>query len=90
MSTQTRLWRESLPSIVAAFVVSLLGGGVGTYFSFLLLSYRVERLEAGMVDVAAYNHKQDEQLEAYKAEARGTLGEIRDNVAYIRGKMESR
>jgi hypothetical protein len=87
---QARIWRESLPSIVAAFVVSLFGGGVGTYISFNLLSYRVEQLEKGVADINTYDRVQDERLDVYKSEIRNDLSEIKDNVAYIRGKLENR
>lgn len=87
---QARIWRESIPSIVAAFVVSLFGGGVGTYISFNLLSYRVEQLEKSVLEHDKYDQAQDARFDDYKSEIRRDIGEIKDDVAYIRGKMEGR
>lgn len=83
-----RIWRESLPSIVAAFVVSIAGGGAGTYIGYRIIEYRVADLEKRADSVDSYNLVQDDRLDNYKAEIRTILTDIKSDVSFIRGKLE--
>lgn len=87
-SESARIWRESLPSIVAAFVVSIAGGGAGTYIGYRIIEYRVADLEKRADSVDSYNRVQDDRLDNYKAEIRTILTDIKSDVSYIRGKLE--
>ena len=83
-----RIWRESLPSIVAAFVVSIAGGGAGTYIGYRIIEYRVADLEKRVERAESYNQMQDNRLDMYKSEIGNVLSEIKADVSYIRGKLE--
>lgn len=83
-----RIWRESLPSIVAAFVVSIAGGGAGTYIGYRIIEYRVADLEKRVERAESYNQMQDNRLDMYKTEIGNVLSEIKADVSYIRGKLE--
>lgn len=83
-----RIWRESLPSIVAAFVVSIAGGGAGTYIGYRIIEYRVADLEKRAERADSYNQIQDNRLDMYKTEIGNVLSEIKADVSYIRGKLE--
>ena len=87
-SESARIWRESLPSIVAAFVVSIIGGGAGTYIGYRIIEYRVADLEKRAERADAYNQMQDNRLDMYKSEIGNVLSEIKADVSYIRGKLE--
>lgn len=87
-SESARIWRESLPSIVAAFVVSIAGGGAGTYIGYRIIEYRVADLEKRADKIELRDKGQDDELAAYKSEVSGVLSEIKSDVSYIRGKLE--
>ena len=87
-SESARIWRESLPSIISAFVVSIAGGGAGTYIGYRIIEYRVADLEKRVERAESYNQMQDNRLDMYKTEIGNVLSEIKADVSYIRGKLE--
>lgn len=74
----TRLLAEAIPSIIASFVISVAGGGMGVYVGYRLVEQRVSRNEA---DIAKIIARQENDA--------GRLSRIEANTEYIRGRLES-
>lgn len=71
------LIKDVAASVIAAFIVSVIGGGVSVYLTFNILVSRVERLESRTTAIEDANRELTEKL-----------GDIKADVSYIRGRME--
>lgn len=92
----TPLLKQIGPVIASTLVTSAVGGGLGTYVAFRVLSQKVDSMESRQtedrakvdtlaVTVEANRRAVDDQLRGMA----NSLADVGKDVAYIRGRMEN-
>jgi len=88
---ERRQWWGSLAqTLIATTVVSVVGGGLGTYVAFKILEAKTE---SNTVAIAALNNKFDESKRDNDEVLRDMLkaiSTINSDVSYLRGRAEPR
>lgn len=80
--------REVLVSVVAALIVSLVGGSASMYVTYRVMEHRIATIEAKQARIEQDVSSNKDVAENAIRDLVGKLGDVRADVSWIRGKLE--